>query len=361
MEGVGEEVVAARRKTLGQFLEQETFGDAQTSPELRALLLDLAAACKTIAHRLADAPLRTGGSPAISGGELWEAAVRGGRRAGDDGRRAWIARLRSGGGDGYRPSACHLYRGSHLAVLLPVDSPASVEVGATGGTIFSVLRIEAHGQTLTDNGFRQAGRAQLCSGYAIHGPSLVLVLAFGGRVQAFALDRQKDEFVLTHTDMRIPAATDRIAIDASRMRFWTPPIRRYVDECLAGEAGPRGKDFRLRWLGSMVAEAHCILMRGGVFVSPGRGWQADRPCQPWLLQEANPVSLVIEQAGGRASTGTTRILDLHVERGEPPSQPPLIFGSAEEVARLEAYHGGHDAGFYKAPLFAERGLFRPPV
>jgi fructose-1,6-bisphosphatase I/sedoheptulose-1,7-bisphosphatase len=183
----------------------------------------------------------------------------------------------------------------------------------------------------------------------------VLVLALGASVQAFALDRQQDEFVLTHADMRIPAATDRIAIDASQTRFWTPPIRRYVDECLAGAPGPRGKDFQVQWLGSMVAEAHRILTRGGVLVCQ----MAGRPRQPWLLQEINPISFVIERAGGRASTGITRILDIGPTG--PQSRPSLIFGSSEEVERLEAYHGGQEAGSYDAPLFAPRGLFRSSV
>jgi len=348
----------AGRKTLGQFLEQVTFGDASSSPQLRTLLLDLASACKAIARRVADAPLRTGAQVGTKRRQRSVAPVTGGPLSGDDGRRAWIARLRSGTGEGYRPNACHLYRGRHLAVLLPVDSPANLDFNATGGTIFSILRTEASGETLADL-VRPASRAQVCSGYAIHGPTLVLVLALEGKVQAFALDRHKDEFVLTHTDIRIPAAADRIAIDASRMRFWPPPIRRYVDECLAGASGPRGKDFKMQWTGSMVADAHRILMGGGVFVCPGNGGRAGQSRQSWLLQEVDPITFVIERAGGRASSRVTRILDMGPSG--PSWRPPLMFGSVEEVERLEAYCGGHEAGSYDAPLFAERGLFRSSV
>jgi len=353
----------AGRKTLGQFLDQATFEDAASSLQLRALLHDLAAACKAIARRLGDAPLRTAsaqGTPAGKPSGRHRSAIVGiDDRLSDDRRRVWIARLRSGGGNDRRSNACHLYRGRYRAVLLPVDSPPNVEVNAPGGTIFSILRSEVGTQLLPEDGVRRAGRAHVCSGYAIHGASLVLVLALEEGVQAFALDRQKDEFVLTHTDLRIPAATDRIAIDASRMRFWNPPIRRYVEECLAGKAGPRGKDFNAQWQGSIVVEAHRILMRGGIFVCPGNDGKTEELRRDWLMQEANPISFVIEKAGGRASTGTTRIFD--IRQTASSSRPALIFGSVEEVERLEAYHSGHFAGSYDAPLFAERGLFRSSV
>lgn len=354
----------ADRKTLGQFLERAISDDASPSPELRTLLLDLAGACKTIARRLAEAPLRTGGAQGTAavdshGMKRFSASAKGDVLSIGDSRRFWIARLRSRACAEQQPKACHLYRGRLQAVLLPLDRPSNAEVNAPGATIFSVLRTEAPGHSFVDNGVQRPGRALVCSGYAIHGPSLVLVLAIGQSVQAFALDRQKDEFVLTNPDIRIPAATDRIAIDASRARFWTPPIRRYVDECLAGETGPRGKDFRMHWLGSMAAEAHRILTCGGVFVCPGRGRMVGQPPQPWLLQEANPISFVIERAGGRSSTGTARILD--IGSGVPPSRPALIFGSSEEVERLETYHGGNEAASYDAPLFGQRGLFRSSV
>jgi fructose-1,6-bisphosphatase I / sedoheptulose-1,7-bisphosphatase len=320
--------VAADRKTLGQFLDEVQFTEASSAAKLRTLLFDLSSACKTIGQRVSDEPLRTRYS-----------------------RGGWMAHLHSGMRGGRGMNACSLRRGPYLAVLLPVDSPSNIAVNASGGTIFSILQAEGE-----EPG---AGCSQVCSGYAIHGPSLVLVLALLTGVQAFVLDRTTDEFVLTDADIRVPAATDEIAIDASNTRFWQPAVRRYVDECQAGEAGPRGRNFRFHWLGSMVAEAHRILMRGGVFVWPATDGAADRARQPRLLHEANPLAFLIEKAGGRASTGMGRILDV------APSvlrlRTPLIFGAAEEVDRIEAYHGDHETGRSDAPLFATRGLFRSTV
>lgn len=351
-------------KTLAQFLAHASFCDPASSPGLRALLLDLAISCRTIGRRLAEAPLRSAKGPEAGPARPPErqqagAPPGGARVSGKDGRRGWIARARSPRGDGPRPIACHLHRGPYRAVLLPVDSPGNIELNATGGTIFSVFRTPAPGEPLGDPAAQGTGCDRICAGYAIHGPSLILVLAQDAGVQAFTLDRQKDEFMLTHADLRVPAATDRIAVDASRMRFCAPPLRRYVDECMGGEAGPRGKDFRFGWLGSVVAEAHCILLRGGIFIATGDGRGAARACASDLVEEVHPIAFVIEQAGGRASTGTSAILD--VLPGGSPTPEALIFGSAEEVERIEAYHGDHESGRYDAPLFADRGLYRPSV
>jgi fructose-1,6-bisphosphatase I/sedoheptulose-1,7-bisphosphatase len=328
--------VAADRKTLGQFLEEAQFPETCPAAALRTLLLDLSSACKTIGRRVSDEPMRASGG--------LQSAERGG----------WMAHLRSRvGGRGL--NACSLRRGHYRAVLVPVDSPSNIEMNLAGGTIFSVLQMQG---ARKDAATVDIGRRcrQVCSGYAIHGPSLVLVLALDAGVHAFALDRTKDEFILTHVDIHIPATTDEIAVDISDTRFWQPAIRRYVDECLAGDAGSRGRNFRIHWLGSMVAEAHRILMRGGVFVRPATGRSADRAEQPRFLQEANPLAFVIERAGGRASTGTARLLD--VAPTVARSRTPLIFGAAEEVERIEAYHRDPEMGRYDAPLFAERGLFR---
>ncbi|CAN5844518.1 class 1 fructose-bisphosphatase [soil metagenome] len=320
--------MTADRKTLGEFLEETPFSDASSAAKLRTLLLDLSGACRTIARRVADEPWRSRGA-----------------------RDGWMGHLRSSARDGRGLNACNLHRGPYLAVLLPVDSPSNIAVNAPGGTIFSVMQ--------AGNGKQGADCAQVCAGYAIHGPSLVLVLALAVGVNAFVLDATSGEFLLIAADMRIPAATDRIAIDATDTRFWQPAIRRYVDECLAGEPGPRGRNFRFQWLGSMVAEAHCILLRGGVFVRPATGRVDDRVRQPRLLHEAGPLSFLIERAGGRTSTGTGRLLD--VAAGLSRQRTPLIFGAAEEVERIEAYHLDHQAIGYDAPLFAERGLFRSTV
>jgi len=318
--------VAADRKTLDQFLAQERFPDRVSPVELRELLLDLASLCRTIGQRAADAVGESLDQPD-------EFVVREGLD-GDCGSRR-----------------CGIRRGSHLVALLPVDSESSVEANGVHGTIFSVLSADGARPDAAGGDFLQSGSRQLCAGYAIYGPSIVLVLALGSGVHAFVLDRQRGTFFLERADIRIPPTTREIAIDASHTRVWGPAIRRYVDECLAGANGPRGAAFRLHWLGSIVAEAHRILMGDGILVCAGGGAQLPR-----LLHEANPISFIIERAGGKASTGVARLLD--IEPKAIDDRTSLVVGSVEEVERIEAYHSDHDLGRYDAPLFAERGLFR---
>ena len=215
------------------------------------------------------------------------------------------------------------------------------------GSIFSGLRAPD---------FLQPGTRQVCAGYAIYGPSTMLVLTLGRGTHGFTLDREIGEFVLTHPDLRIPEQAAEFAINSSNARFWEPAVKRYVDECLARRSGPRGRDFNMRWIASLVAEAHRILMRGGVFLYPRDEREATRNGRLRLLYEANPIAMVIEQAGGRASTGTQRLLEvgprsLHERSG-------FIFGAAGEVERLELYHREFNRRAYDAPLFGTRGLFR---
>ena len=184
----------------------------------------------------------------------------------------------------------------------------------------------------------------------------MLVLTVGDGVNGFTLDPNLGEFMLTHPQMKIPVDTQEFAINASNSRFWEAPVKRYVDECLAGKTGPRGKDFNMRWIASMVAEAHRILMRGGVFMYPRDTKDASKPGRLRLLYEANPIGMIMEQAGGRASTGETPMLgvqptSLHQRIG-------LVFGSKNEVERIERYHTEPAPREISNPLFAERSLFR---
>lgn len=317
--------MAVERKTLAQFLAQERFPDHFSPGELRELLLDLASLCRTIAHREADAVAEP-----------------------RDPREEFVVREGLNGDSG---SKWHgIRRGGHLVALLTLDNESSVEVNEVSGTIFSVLPADGARPNAAGGEFLQSGSRQVCAGYAIYGPSIMLVLALCSGVHAFRLDREQGAFLLERPDIRVPAATRKIAIDASHTRVWRPAIRRYVDECLAGASGPRGAAFRLHWLGSIVAETHRILMGGGVLVCAG-GEQL-----PLLLREANPISLIIERAGGKASTGSARVLD--IEPKTLDGRTSLVVGSAEEVERIETYHGDQDSGLYNAPLFAERGLFR---
>jgi fructose-1,6-bisphosphatase I/sedoheptulose-1,7-bisphosphatase len=180
---------------------------------------------------------------------------------------------------------------------------------------------------LTEADFLQPGARQVAAGYAIYGPSTMFVLTVGHGVAAFTLDRGVGDFVLTHPDIRIPQATSEFAINASNSRFWEPPVRRYVEECLAGRTGPRGKDFNMRWIASLVAEAHRILIRGGVFLYPRDSKDAAKPGRLRLLYECNPIGMIIEQAGGRASTGEVPVLD--VEPTSLHERIGFVFGSSE--------------------------------
>ena len=255
-------------------------------------------------------------------------------------------------------------RGKYLLVFDPLDGSSNIDVNVSVGSIFSILRAPQEvidsGRDVTEADFLQPGTTQVAAGYAIYGPATMLVLTVGSGVAGFTLDHNLGEFKLTHPDIRVPADTQEFAINSSNSRFWESPVKRYVDECLAGKTGPRGKDFNMRWIASMVAEAHRILMRGGVFMYPRDTKDPAKPGRLRLLYEANPIGFVMEQAGGRASTGREPVLgvqptSLHQRIG-------LVFGSKSEVERIERYHAEADAGTDKpfvSPLFGERSLFRP--
>jgi fructose-1,6-bisphosphatase I/sedoheptulose-1,7-bisphosphatase len=254
------------------------------------------------------------------------------------------------------PSAHPL--GNYLLAFDPLDGAGNIDVNAPVGSIFSVLKSPQGIQPATPEDFLQAGAHQVAAGYAIYGATTMLVLSVGRGVHGFTLDRGFGEFVLTHPHMTIPQETDEFAINASDERFWEPPIKRYVQECLAGRAGVRNKDFNMRWIASVVAEAHRILVRGGLFIDPKDVRDPDRPGSLRMLYEANPMAMLIQQAGGAASTGRARTLDLTPLRIH--QRVPLLLGCKAEVERLERYHLEHDHGLdriYSSPLFKERSLF----
>ncbi|MDH5180080.1 MAG: class 1 fructose-bisphosphatase [Gammaproteobacteria bacterium] len=229
-------------------------------------------------------------------------------------------------------------RGKYLLTFDPLDGSSNIDVNVSVGTIFSILRCPGECASPGADAFLQAGTQQVCAGYALYGPSTMMVLTTGNGVNGFTLDQNIGEFVLTHPNMTIPTETKEFAINASNGRFWEAPVKRYVDECLAGSEGPRKKDFNMRWIASMVAEVHRILTRGGIFMYPldekmkakGLGGKLR------LMYEANPMSFIIEQAGGMSTTGRERIMaikpdDLH-------QRVPVILGSKAEVERVTAYH-----------------------
>jgi len=250
-------------------------------------------------------------------------------------------------------------RGPYLLAFDPLDGSSNIDVNVSVGTIFSVLKYSGD-TTPTERDFLQPGSAQVAAGYAIYGPASMLVLTVGLGTHGFTLDREIGNFILTHPNLSIPEETSEFAINISNERFWEPPVARYVTECKAGKAGIRGRDFNMRWIASMVAEVHRILMRGGVFMYPRDTKDPRRAGRLRLLYEANPLGMIIEQAGGFASTGRGRILDAMPQALH--ERIPVILGSKNEVARIERYHGDFDAGHdqpYISPLFNERSLYRP--
>jgi fructose-1,6-bisphosphatase I/sedoheptulose-1,7-bisphosphatase len=247
-------------------------------------------------------------------------------------------------------------RGKYLLLFDPLDGSSNIDVNVSVGSIFSVLRCPDGVCEPTEKDFLQPGVTQVCAGYAIYGPATMLVLTTGAGVNGFTLDREIGEFMLTHPNLRIPEETSEFAINASNSRYWEPAIKRYVNECLAGQSGPRARDFNMRWIASLVAETHRILMRGGVFMYPRDRKDLTRPGRLRLLYEANPIGFLVEQAGGRASTGHRPILDIVPESVH--QRISFVFGTRAEVERIERYHRDHNDFEFDAPLFGTRGLFK---
>jgi fructose-1,6-bisphosphatase len=279
---------------------------------------------------------------------LVEACVRGGHLAAVVSEEMRAPYLVSG-----RPAEAEL-----VLAMDPLDGSSNLDVNVTVGTIFSVLR-RPEGSRLGPAAFLQPGVRQVCAGYALYGPCTMLVVTTGREVSGFTLDTLSGEFVLTHPAMRIPEETREFAINTSNARYWEPPVRRYVDECVAGRSGPRGVDFNMRWVGSMVADVHRLLVRGGTFMYPRDTKDPARAARLRLLYEGSPMAMIVEQAGGVASTGRGRLLE--VVPAELHERVPVILGSRAEVERLVGYHRDHDDGRdrpYTSPLFNVRSLLR---
>lgn len=227
-------------------------------------------------------------------------------------------------------------RGEYLLLYDPLDGSSNIEVNVTIGTIFSVLHLDEGGAEVQARHFLQPGSRQVAAGYCTYGPQTTLVLSLGHGVSAFTLDPDQGGFVLTQEHVRIPPTTREFAINMSNMRHWAAPVRRYVDECLAGSEGPRGEDFNMRWVGSMVADVHRVLQRGGVFMYPWDRREPQRAGKLRLLYEANPMAMLVEQAGGMAIAGAQRILD--IQPTELHERASVMLGSRHEIERLQRYH-----------------------
>jgi fructose-1,6-bisphosphatase I len=227
-------------------------------------------------------------------------------------------------------------KGGYLLLFDPLDGSSNIDVNISVGTIFSVLRCPEGMSGSDEKAFLQPGTKQVAAGYTVFGPSTLLVLTIGDGVHEFTLDREVGSFVLTKRFIRVPEDTQEFAINMSNQRHWEAPVQRYISECLAGKEGPRGKDFNMRWVASMVADVHRILTRGGVFMYPLDAKTRDKGGKLRLMYEANPMSFIIEQAGGASTTGRQRILDL--QPTQLHQRVPVILGSKNEVERIASYH-----------------------
>ena len=348
------------RTTLSKFVIEQTRGQHS---EMGALLIDVAAAVKTISALV--------GKGALSGfsGVLESTNVQGEVQKKLDvlTNEAILSHCEWGGqlagmaseemDEPYRIPE-HYPHGRYLLVFDPLDGSSNSDVNVSVGTIFSILQRSTAGHAEVAD-YLRPGLEQVAAGYAIYGPATMLVLTVGTGTHGFTLDRESGNFILTHANIRVPEDTREFAINTSNERFWEPPVQRYVSECKAGKTGVRGVDFNTRWIASMVAEVHRILIRGGIFMYPKDSKDPSKPGRLRLLYEANPMAMLIEQAGGVATTGRQRILD--VAPDSLHQRVPVILGSKNEVERLERYHQEYDTGAdrpFVSPLFSDRSLFR---
>lgn len=330
-----------KRISLTQYLVEEQRQHNTIPAELRLLIEVVARACKTISHAVGKGALgEVMGSAEtenvqgevqkkldiISNDIILEANEWGGH----------LAAMASEEMETIHPIPNRYPMGEYLLLFDPLDGSSNIDVNVSIGTIFSVLKAPEGMGAPTEQDFLQPGRQQVAAGYAVYGPQTVLVLTTGNGVNCFTLDREMGSWVLTQRNMQIPVETKEFAINASNARHWFSPVTRYVNELLAGEDGVRGSNFNMRWIASMVADVHRILSRGGVFMYPADSRDTKMPGKLRLMYEANPMAFLVEQAGGAATNGAQRILDIQPEKLH--QRVPVFLGSKSEVERVTAYH-----------------------
>ncbi len=332
-----------KRTSLTQYLVEKQRTDKALPAELRLLIEIVSRACKTISHSVSKGAL--GGVlgsldqenvqgevqkklDVISNEVLLEANEWGGH----------LAAMASEEMETFHVIPHRYPKGEYLLLFDPLDGSSNIDVNVSIGTIFSVLQAPpgASGRDITEEDFLQPGHAQVAAGYAVYGPQTMLVLTVGDGVVGFTLDREMGSWVLTHDNLRIPEDTKEFSINMSNTRHWAAPMKRYVDECLAGKTGPREKDFNMRWIASMVADVHRLMMRGGIFMYPWDAREPNKPGKLRLMYEANPMSMLVEQAGGMATDGRHRILDIQPKGLH--ERVSVMLGSKSEVARVTQYH-----------------------
>jgi fructose-1,6-bisphosphatase I len=330
-----------KRISLTQYLVEEQRLNNNIPAELRLLIEVVARACKTISHAVGKGALgEVLGSAesenvqgevqkkldVLSNEILLEANEWGGH----------LAAMASEEMETVHLIPNRYPMGEYMLLFDPLDGSSNIDVNVSIGTIFSVLKAPEGMTTPTEQDFLQPGRKQVAAGYAVYGPQTVLVLTTGNGVNCFTLDREMGSWVLTQRDMQIPTETKEYAINASNARHWHSPVKRYIDELQAGKTGQRGKDFNMRWIASMVADVHRILNRGGIFMYPADAREPDKPGKLRLMYEANPMALIVEQAGGVATNGKQRIMDIQPEKLH--QRVPVFLGSKTEVELVTSYH-----------------------
>jgi fructose-1,6-bisphosphatase I len=330
-----------KRISLTQHLIDEQRLHNTIPSELRLLIEVVSRACKTISHSVSKGALGDVLGAAstenvqgeiqkkldiISNEILLQANEWGGH----------LAAMASEEMESFHPIPNRYPKGEYLLLFDPLDGSSNIDVNVTIGTIFSVLKAPEGMQEPSEQDFLQVGTKQVAAGYAVYGPQTMLVLTTGNGVNCFTLDREMGSWVMTQRDIKIPADTAEYAINASNARHWFPPVRRYIDELEQGNTGPRGKNFNMRWIASMVADVHRILNRGGIFMYPADARDPDKPGKLRLMYEANPMSLIIEQAGGAATDGQQRILD--IQPTGLHQRVAVFLGSKNEVERVTGYH-----------------------
>ena len=329
--------------SLTRYLVEQQRLDGHIPPELRLLLEVVARACKSISQAVNKGALGdvmgTAGSENVQGEiqkkldiianeVLIEANEWGGH----------LAAMASEEMDSIYVVPNRYPQGEYLLMFDPLDGSSNIDVNVSIGTIFSVLKKSEGNHGVEENDFLQPGNQQVAAGYCVYGPQTTLVLTVGDGVAMFTLDREQGSFLLIEENVKIPDNTQEFAINMSNMRHWDEPVTRYIDECLAGKEGPRGKDFNMRWIASMVADVHRILCRGGVFLYPWDKREPEKAGKLRLMYEANPMSWLIEQAGGAATNGRQRILDIQPTKLH--ERVSVMLGSKSEVERVTAYHSG---------------------
>jgi fructose-1,6-bisphosphatase I len=307
--------------SLTRYLVEEQRAKGRIPSELRLLLEVVARACKSISHAVNKGAL---------GSELGDVLIEANEWGGH------LAAMASEEMDSIHVVPNRYPQGEYLLMFDPLDGSSNIEVNVSIGTIFSVLKKVSNNTAVTEQDFLQPGTQQVAAGYCVYGPQTTLVLTVGDGVAMFTLDREQGSFVLTQENVKIPDDTKEFAINMSNMRHWDAPVKRYVDECLAGKEGPRGKDFNMRWIASMVADVHRILTRGGIFMYPWDKREPDKPGKLRLMYEANPMGWLVEQAGGTATNGQQRILE--VQPTQLHQRVSVILGSKNEVERVTRYH-----------------------